>query len=160
MINKDSDKLISIFTESIVRGIQRRKFLSRGIKGAFATVAGLALGNLTGIKNAFAVSCTCDWAFGGQCLGTGDVGQNCPSGCSTCTSSDNCNGWCNWSSGFWVSCTGLGACGYGYKICKDCKCPNCSDVCTVLSNIICYGCCTEKQVEEEMKRLAAGLSVA
>ena len=159
MINKDPDKLVSNVSESIARGMQRRKFLSRSIKGVFATVAALSLGNLAGIKNAFALTCTCDWAFEGQCTGTGGSQQNCPSGCTTCTKTDSCSNWCNWTNGFWVSCSGFGPCKAGFEICRDCKCPNCSYVCTVLSGILCYGCCTAKQVEDEMRRLAGGLAV-
>lgn len=158
MESKDFDRFVNTLSESVVRKMQRRKILIAGIKGVFAATAGIALANFEGIKNAFAVTCTCAWAFGGQCYGTGSEEQNCPSGCTTCTLQDYCNGWCNYQSGYWTSCSGLGQCGHGYRICKDCKCPNCSNVCTILSNILCYGCCTAQQVEAEMRRLAAGLA--
>lgn len=151
MGDKVSDKQISIWAESIARLMQRRKFLAQGLKGVGAAAAAIAIGSFAGVRHAFAQTCTCDWAFSGQCTGSGPYEDDCPSGCTICTSSDNCSGWCNWSSGAWVSCNGFGSCGNGYRMCIDCKCPNCSDVCTVLTGIICGNCCTKQQLEESLR---------
>jgi hypothetical protein len=160
------DRQISYLTESIARGISRRQVLTRTVKGVIATAAGTALGIFVNMKEAFAVTCTCDW-YGGSgnagcpnhpsCPGNG----GCPSGCSPCTSYNGqltCNNGtyaCGYSNGTWVSCTGLGYCGNGSRICTDCKCPDCSYVCTCLSACFCCNCCTPQDVEKEMQRLKA-----
>jgi hypothetical protein len=150
------DEKISVRAESIARLMERRKFISTAAKGVVAVAAAVALGSFTGIKKAFADSCTCDWALGNHCFGE-RVEFTCPSGCSTCTSINgqpSCNGWCNWASGYWVSCSGLGVCGHGWRLCLDCECNNdCGNLCTLLTGIFCNGCCTSMQVEEEMRRL-------
>lgn len=157
---EDFDKQVSIWSESAVRAVNRRRFLHKAAKGAFATVAGLTLGTFVNIKDAFAITCTCDWACGVQCYGTGLYHASCPSGCVPCIPSDNCYNCppgqqlCPYSDGSWVSCTGLGL-GGGYKICRDCRCTSCSSACTILSDCICCSCYTPQQVEAEMRRLAA-----
>ena len=157
------DKHISVLTESLARALSRRKVIEAGVKGVFATIAAGALGQLVDIKQAFAgCTCECDdcWTQGNPC---NDFGHNCPtgaqggcpSGCSICTSSDYCGGFCGYPSGYWVSCSGLCACHGGYRLCTDCKCPNCSVTCTCLSGIFCCNCCTRQDVEAEMRRVAA-----
>lgn len=161
---EEFDKQVSILSESLARSLSRRRMLANSVKGAVATVAGVALGTLVNVHDAFAVTCTCNWYEGRvNCPGTSGCnppgGGVCPSNCSPCTSIDVCrdkNGYyCPYSNGSWTSCTGLGTCGNGHKICMDCKCPNCSYVCTCLSNCICCNCCNPKDVEAEMRRLAA-----
>lgn len=147
-----TDEKVSVWSESAARWIGRRKFVSTTVKGVFGIVGGVAIGNFTAIKKAFATTCTCNFARGNECSGS-LVEYHCPSGCSTCTSSDYCGGYCDYSNGQWVSCSGLGQCGYGYRVCIDCKCPGCSNLCTLLSGIICSGCCSPRQVEEEMRQL-------
>jgi hypothetical protein len=161
------DRHLSNFTESVARSISRRQIMTRTVKGVIVTVAGTALGTLVNMKAAFAVSCTCDW-YGGSGNANcpshpGCGGAGCPSGCTPCTGDHskgiyNCNNGyysCGWISGSWVSCTGLGICGNGSRICTDCKCPDCSYVCTCLSQCTCCNCCTPQDVEQEMKRLKA-----
>lgn len=163
---EDFDRQVSIFSESVARSISRRKVLTTSIKGVVVTIAGATIGTFVDLKDVFAAGCTCNWYDGSGnancpkhpgCNPTGAAG--CPSGCSTCTSSDYCldskGYYCNYSSGSWISCTGQGTCGNGHKICIDCKCPNCSYVCTCLSNCICCNCCSAQDVEMEMRRLAA-----
>lgn len=159
------DNQINIFAEAVARNLSRRCFLSSAVKATVAATAALTLGIFSEVKSAFAIDwstcnpqCNCNWAGGsgnancpqrGGCPNTG-----CPSGCSVCTSSSGCGTICNYSDGAWCACNGLGRCGNGYKLCLDCKCNGCSYICTCRSGIICGNCCTHKDVEEEMRRLA------
>jgi len=159
------DEHISELSELIARTVNRRQLLARTVKGVFATAAGLTLAQFTNLKSAFAITCTCMWAGGSgnaNCPHTsgcpGGINPPCPSGCVTCTTSSGCGSVCNYPGGSWVSCSGFGPCGMGYKVCTDCKChSSCSypNVCTCLSPIICYNCCTRKAVEDEMRRIGA-----
>ncbi len=160
----DLDRQTSLGSEAFARAISRRGFVQKGVKGAFATIAGLSIGSLINVKSAFAVTCTCHWACGRQCssIGTGTYSQYCPSGCSTCVPSSGCYNCtvgganlCPYSDGSWTSCTGLGTCQAGYRICRDCTCGSCNNACTVLSSVICGNCCSPQQVEAEMRRLRA-----
>lgn len=153
---EELDKRISTFTESVTRRISRRKALANTTKGLFATIAGIAFGELSNIKNAFASSCNCT----GHICACGGNGLTCPSNCTTCTSSDWCNGYCDHPNGYWVSCSGLGRCGNGYYVCIDCKCPGCNNTCTCLAGCFCCNCCNHADVEAEMRRVAALLSAA
>jgi hypothetical protein len=150
------DKHISNIAESMARRVNRRRVITRGIKGGFALVAGLALGQLSNLKEAFAVTCTCNWAGGSGNANCPNVGgcpaQGCPSGCSICTTSSGCGTICNYASGFWVSCTGLGSCGKGYRLCRDCNCNGCNYICTCLSATICNFCCSKKELEESLRQ--------
>ncbi len=153
------DKYLSETTESIARQMNRRRVLSRGIKGGFALVAGITLGQFSNLKSAFAAPyCSCDWAYGHvNCSGSGGYcsGTSCPSGCSVCTTSSGCGTICNYPGGRWVSCTGFGTCGRGYKLCTDCNCNACRYVCTCLSSIVCLNCCTKTELQESLQSLAA-----
>src|SRR5947207_2070983 len=130
---EDFDKQVSILTEAIARKFHRRQMVGTTVKGLFATVAAATVGQLANVGQAFAATtCTCDegWTTGHRCSYwghpcpyTSTTATQCPSGCSTCYS-PGCNGWCSYSSGHWVSCSGLGTCGKGYKLCWDCKCPD------------------------------------
>ena len=172
---EEFDKRISILSESLARSLSRRRMVTISVKGAAATLAGATLGIFTQVHDAFAITCTCNWYDGsGNANCPNHSGCNtpgygvCPPGCSPCTNVDYCYDtdsgyYCNYPNASWTSCTGLGTCGNGHKICVDCKCPNCSYVCTCLSNCICCNCCTPMDVEAEMRRLAAagitGISV-
>lgn len=157
---EDFDKNISIAAESLARKLNRRKMMTNTIKGVFATVAAATIGQFANIGQAFAVSCTCDdnWTNGSPCNNIGypcPSTTGCPSGCAVCTNND-CGGWCNYSTGSWISCTGLGTCGNGYKKCVDCKCAGtCSKKCTCLGPCICCNCCSAQDIRDEMHRLAA-----
>ena len=157
---EDLDKGVSIVSESIARVLSRRKLVRNSVKGLFATVAAATLGQFIGLSEADAsCHCTCDdcWTTGHSCnfYGHPCPPHYCPSGCTTCTSLNWCGGWCNYRSGKWVSCYGLGVCGKGYRICRDCKCPTCRVKCTCRSAIVCYYCCTSADVKTEMGRIAA-----
>lgn len=157
---EDFDKRVSVLSESLARVFNRRKVASNTVKGLFATIAAATLGQFIGVGKASAsCTCTCDdcWTTGHSCnyYGYPCPSHYCPSGCTTCTSSDWCGGWCDYSTGKWVSCSGLGVCGQGYRVCRDCKCPNCSLKCTCLSAITCYYCCTPADVKAEAERIAA-----
>ena len=157
---EDFDKQVSIFAESLARKFNRRKMVGTTVKGLFATIAGATLGQFTSMGKALASCyCTCDdcWTTGHSCnyYGHPCPPHYCPSGCTTCTSYDWCGGWCDYRSGKWVSCYGLGVCGRGYRVCRDCKCPTCRLKCTCRSAITCYYCCSAQDVKAEMQRLAA-----
>ena len=162
---EDLDQTTFILSESIARTFSRRKFVVKTVKGAFAALAGLSLGHV-GVKDAMAQACSCIWLGGasnancptkGGCPGTGA----CPSGCSNCVQSDGCiNGagvnLCPYASATWISCSGLGSCGFGHRLCRDCKCNTCSGyLCTCLGPCVCCSCCRAADVEAEMRRVAA-----
>ena len=160
------DNTISILTESAVRAISRRCLIASAVKGVVAATAALTLGIFTEAKSALAIdwttcnsSCTCHWAGGSgnaNCPQRGGCpNYGCPSGCSVCTTSSGCGSICNYSDGAWCACNHLGTCGNGYKLCVDCRCNGCSYICTCRSACYCCSCCTTKDVEEEMRRLAA-----
>ena len=157
---EEFDKRISILSESLARALNRRKIVGNTVKGLFATVAGATLGRLTSPGEASAAcACTCDdcWTNGHPCnhYGYPCPSHYCPGGCTTCTRHNWCGGWCSYSSGKWVSCSGLGVCGQGYRICRDCKCPNCRVKCSCRSAITCYSCCSAADIRNEAERIAA-----
>jgi hypothetical protein len=156
---EEFDKHVSILSESLARMLTRRKMAGTTVKGLFTTVAAATLGQLPNLGEVHAsCHCTCDdcWTTGYPCdhIGYPCPPHYCPSGCVTCYIGD-CGGWCTYTSGTWVSCSGLGKCGRGYRICRDCKCPHCSHKCSCLSAIVCENCCTAQDVRSEMARLAA-----
>lgn len=132
---EEFDKQISVWAESFARNYNRRKMVGTTVKGLFATVAAATVGQLVNAGQAFAATCTCDdgWTTGKPCGHWGfpcphntSLTDGCPSNCSVCKSTDSthgCKGWCNYTSGHWVSCTGCGTSGKGYKLCWDCHCP-------------------------------------
>lgn len=164
---EDVDQTVFTMSESVARTFGRRKFIIKTIKGVFATAAGLSLGQFIDIKDALAITCTCTWLGGASnanCPSKGGCNNGlCPSGCSNCVTSDHCfkNGidQCPYGTATWVSCSGLGTCGNGYRICRDCKCNTCSGyTCTCLSACNCCSCCRPEDVEAEMRRMAAQYS--
>lgn len=185
---EELDQNISILMESTARVLKRRRFLGGMMKGVVAATAGLALGTFENIRSAFATTCPPKGCSGCQtscdcCYIGGDTNANCPKysnactfsgcpmNCSACTSTDSCGGLCIYSNGSWCACNCLGKCGNGWKICTDCKCScsnNCNGkcngvsyyLCTCMSGIICSNCCNPKDVEAEMRRIAAVLSAA
>ena len=158
---EDFDKNVSILAESLARKLNRRKMVSTTVKGVFTAIAAATIGQVINVRQAFAATCTCDsnWTTGSPCDNIGypcpHPGPGCPSNCKACGNND-CGGWCKYSTNGWVSCSGLGNCGNGYRMCVDCKCAGtCSKKCTCLSDCICCGCCTPDDVRTEMQRLAA-----
>lgn len=166
------DKRVSILAESAARRLSRRRVVLGMMKGVFAAVAATTLGAFVNIGRAFAIdfsncqtcnkNCTCHWipnSGNANCPSKGGCPPTgCPSGCSPCTGSDSCGGWCIYSDGAWCACNCLGVCGNGYRVCIDCKCSSCSGyLCTCLSQVICPNCCRTEDIEEEMRRVAASL---
>jgi hypothetical protein len=154
---EDLDRTVNILSESAARTLTRRRVLRTAVKGLVAATAGLALTLGPDLREAFAQTCTCNWIGGSSNADCPKVGycsdDSCPSGCSLCTSGGGC---CEYPSGSWVSCTGLGRCGAGYRLCIDCKCSTCSGyLCTCLTDFYCCNCCTPSEVEAEMQRIAA-----
>jgi hypothetical protein len=143
------DKRISVLGEELARRLNRRQVLEHGVKGLAAAVGAMTIGSLSGIKEAFAITCNCNWIQGKHCTNCPPANPYCGSGCSICTSTDWCSGWCIYSGGQWISCTGFGPCGNGYKVCTDCKCNSCSNMCTCLSAILCNGCCSPAEVQAD-----------
>lgn len=155
---EEFDKRVSVWSESFARMLNRRKMAGMAVKGIFASVAAATLGQIVGVGEAQAsCHCTCDdcWTTGHHCdhIGHPCPPHNCPTNCVICHSGD-CGGWCNYKTGKWVSCSGLGTCGKGYRICTDCKCLHCNHKCTCRSAIICANCCTAADVKNEMEQLA------
>ena len=158
---EDFDKDISVIMESLARMLSRRKMIGNLVRGLTVAITATTVGQITNVGQAFAhaldCTCTCDdcWTNGQPCQYC-PASANCPSGCTVCTSSDWCGGWCDYSNGRWVSynCNKLGNCQVGYKMCTDCKCPDCNHKCTCLSACICCSCCTPADVKAEMQRLA------
>ena len=160
------DKNVSVIAESTARKVSRRKALSTTVKGMFAAVSALAVGQFMGRGDAeAAVNCGCGWIGGSinaNCPGANKSPQGgcpaygCPVGCVTCTTVDGCGG-CVYGSGYWVACSNLGTCGLGYKVCRDCKCGATCGVynCTCLSDVYCKRCCKQSDVEAEMIRIDA-----
>ncbi len=152
------DSRIGIFAESIARKLNRRKLVANGVKGLFGTVAGVALGQLVNIQQAFASGCdTCNWAYGHHCSGCPGY-AGCPSGYAVCTSSSGCGTICNYPNGQWTVCTIPCSCSTGFRVCTDCRTNGCGYICTCLSGRICCSqpcCSTPEGVHAEMQRLAA-----
>lgn len=75
----DLDRQLGQVVESAARVLDRRKFLSRTIKGIFAAVAGITVGEFINIQSA-AAACnpTCNWVNGNHCSGCPFYG-GCPS---------------------------------------------------------------------------------
>ena len=152
----DLDRQLSLLAESVARRLNRRRFFVSAAKGVVATVAALTLGQVTGIKRAFANLGCCDGTdcgttYGFACPNT--IYPGCPSECTICTSADRCLRGCPHPSGYWT-CNGLGTCQNGWTYCTDCKCPRCDQTCTCASLCHCCNCCTPQDVAAEMKRLA------
>lgn len=157
------DTRVGSIAERINRRMTRRNALRTAVLGGAAGIASLALGQ----SPALAVTCDCGPTYrcghyGYPCPNTG-----CPSGYSLCKNSStaycscdqghyNRQGYCcEYSSGQWVACSGLGH-GYGYELCYDCLGPgHCADWCTCLSTCICCQCLTPQDVRQEHKRLQA-----
>lgn len=154
----DLDRQLGQVVESAARVLDRRKFLSRTIKGIFAAVAGITVGEFINIQSA-AAACnpTCNWVNGNHCSGCPFYG-GCPSTYNVCTQSSGCGGnLCPYPNGQWTvsGCDHVGKCFMGFYLCTDCMIGDCTGLCTCLSGCICCSCCTPADVEAEMRRLTA-----
>jgi hypothetical protein len=110
--------------ENLSNYISRRTFLEVAVKGVFASLVSLALGNLQ-VRPAFASHVLCCDESGNLCPGCPIpcFGGICPSGYVKCTTASGC-GYCYYASGSWT-------CGGGNVICYDCwSNSNCGSACT------------------------------
>ena len=147
---KKLDDRIGRGTEKAGRILNRRTALRTVVLTGAATAGAVALG----VRPAFA-SITCPDACGPSPLcshGCPDVG--CPAGHTLCKHPPyDCGGYCVWSTGTWVHCTGYGKCGQGFKLCQDCKPNNSCNICICISGVICRDCCTPRDVRAEQHRI-------
>lgn len=154
-----ADARIGDATERAMRRMNRRDVVRTAVLGGAASIAAVAVGE----RPSFAASCDCGPTK--RCAGCPATG--CPSGYSLClgSSTSNCfnsQGFrCEWPSGEWVACSGLGRFGHGIEICYDCKgSSGCKGWCTCLSQCICCNCTTAADVVGEQRRLKAALAGA
>ncbi len=149
------DRQVSLVAESVARAFSRRRFLGTGVKGVFALVAGIALGEFIDVKGAMAAYC--DPAHGVYCTGCPappNLG-GCPSNLQVCKHNSGCSV-CPHPYGSWTN--PCGVCGQGIATCTDCwDGSNCSGACTCYSGCFCTGCCTPQQVAAEARRLGLTL---
>lgn len=146
------DNGIAALAERASRRMTRRQAVKTIVTGGAAAIATLTLGQ----RPAFATTCMCGPTV--RCSGCPPV-YGCPSGYTLCkgSSTNKCFNYqhyrCEYPTGYWTACTGLGK-GGGYKTCFDCiKGGDCSHWCTCLSECICCGCNTPEDVKVEQRRL-------
>lgn len=160
-----TDRKLNLVTEDVVRAVSRRELVFKGLRGLAAAAAGVSVGSLVGVKDAFgrtACTCSCSYPGCGQCGCEGKTcpTNGCPSSCKICRSSDCASG-CPYADGNWICCNGCGVCGFGYYVCYDCRCPTCSTCsgcshkCGCKSGCLCSGCCSAAEVAAEMQKRAA-----
>lgn len=141
------DSSVGKLVETVHRRISRRNALRTAVIGGVGTFASLAVGQ----SPAGAISCDCGPSP--RCS-SGQGGDGCPSGKSLCKK-PTCS--CEWTSGYWVACTGFGLCKNGYELCYDCHSSGSCTICTVLSGIYCSGCCSATDLREEQHRIQESL---
>ncbi len=124
--------------EALSNGISRHRFLDATVKGIVATLSAAALGNI-GLQLVSADTCGFPYGQGGsnwgackccnggapQCSDNGGCPAQhgylgCPSGYSMCTTSNSCNGYCVWGSGYWC-CPCTSNLGWSVSYCVDCR---------------------------------------
>lgn len=147
------DTRVSQLTERAVRRMSRRKALRTVFVGGAAGIAAISVGETP----AFADECSHNCGPTPRCSRCRPA--ECPHGYILCKGSPtgdcfNKEGYrCEWPSGMWIACTGLGH-GYGYKICKDCIFRHrCHDWCTCLTECLCCDCKTAADFKHEQYRL-------
>lgn len=157
---------IKLGIEQFARVIDRRSFLRRTFRVAFAGALGAALGSLD-VARLYAnnqnckacdfppvgpggVSCT---SLGYTCPGAG----GCPSGCKVCKASGTCPSNCGYPSGMWWV-FGCGPGGMGAVQCYDCQCPSsstgCNGLCGCRSNCICCSCTTPQELARVVRQMS------
>jgi len=146
------DARVSQMTERASRRMSRRNILRTVFVSGAASIAAISIGETP----ARASDCAGNCGPTPRCRNCRPT--ECPHGyilCKGSPSSDcfNKEGYrCEWPSGMWIACTGLGH-GYGYKICKDCILPHrCPDWCTCLTECLCCNCKTAADFKEEQRR--------
>ena len=141
----------------VARALSRRRFLDRSLRGITAGAVGLmTTGTLfQGAARAGGDECPCSSPRGVACENCppGRKRKKCPTGYARCRSVDGiptCPG-CVYEQAWWVSCTGQGEGGLGYRICIDCYIEgDCESTCGCRSAIICGHCTTPADVKAEM----------
>jgi hypothetical protein len=150
------DERMTNASMSVARQLDRRQLLKRALGGSAIVAAGLAIGSLSGTRDAFAsTSCQCGNWIGGEpgsprCANCPT--DACPSGYHVCKRGSGCStSLCDWASGSWVACDGFGTCGNGFRVCYDCR-PNsntCS-ICTCMSACKLCNACSAEEVRDAM----------
>lgn len=143
-LGKRFDKQVSNATDFTARRITRRESLKRLVRGSAVVAAGVAVGSLSSIKPAMAVTCSCSPPHGRYCSGCPYNG--CPSGGSICY--DFYPG-----TGSWVACSGFGRCHQGFYLCYDCNTRSGHCYCGCKTGLLCGQCCSPADVKAEMGRL-------
>jgi hypothetical protein len=150
------DARISQMTERATRRMSRRNVLRTAFVGGAASIAAISIGETP----ALALDSQCAANCGPTRRCTAECHRHgCPNGYMRCKGSftSNCfnnQGYrCEWPTGQWIACTGLGH-GNGYKICKDCIGPGgCPDWCTCLTTCLCCHCTTAADFKKEQQRV-------
>jgi hypothetical protein len=152
-LGESFDARVGSMAERTARRMTRRNALRTAVVGGAAGIAAVTIGQMPASAN----SCTSNCGPTPRCSGC--PADGCPSGYSLCKGSTTSNCFneqryrCEWPSGQWVACTGLGH-GYGYEICKDCKGPGgCTEWCTCLTNCICCQCLAPADFKAEQLRM-------
>jgi len=153
-LGESFDTRIASAAEQVTRRITRRNALRTALVGGAIGISELAIGQ----SPAWADACTANCGPTRRCSGCPSAG--CPSGYSLCRGSStstcfNSQGYrCEWPSGEWVACSGLGSFGHGIKICYDCIHGSaCASWCTCLSACICCNCVSAADIKAEQQRL-------
>jgi hypothetical protein len=152
-----TDRKLSELSEDMARKLSRRQALLKGVKGAAAAVAVLAVGGTVGVRDALAATSSCGCSYPGcghcSCRGKSCPSSGCPSGCYICKSTTCPNTACIYTSGSWIdSNCPCGRCGFGYFRCYDCRCTSCSKLCGCRSICLCSGCCSPEELEHQFER--------
>lgn len=142
------DAQIGQAAEWVTRKIDRRTVLRAGMLSGVATIGALALGQ----RPARATNCGPVCGPSPRCS-EGCPSLGCPAGHTLCKKPPSTCRDCTYSSGSWVRCTGLGACGNGYTLCQDCVPTGSCSVCTCESGVRCGNCCSPADVQAEQQRL-------
>jgi len=145
------DNRVGEIAERVLRRVSRRDALRNALIGGATGVAALAVGE----RPALADSCVCGPTK--RCEGCPHYG--CPKGhwlCKGSYTSDcfNRQGYrCEWPTGTWIACSGLGN-GHGYRVCHDCIGKGgCNYWCTCLGDCVCCHCKTAADVKAEQLRI-------
>lgn len=151
------DEQIGRGTEWITRRIDRRTALRTVMLTGAAAVGAMAVGEMPASA---AITCPQNCGPSPMCKFGTCPSLGCPSGYSLCKNPPtSCSGYCEYSTGSWVHCTGYGTCGNGYTLCQDCKPTNSCSICICLSGIQCGSCCKPADVRADQikiqKQLAA-----
>jgi hypothetical protein len=148
------DGAVGSLAERTARGLTRRQAVRTMVIGGASGIGALSIG----VEPAWADACTNNCGPTKRCSGC--PGNGCPGGYSLCKGCSTCNCFnsqhyrCEWPSGSWMACSGLGRCRGGYEICYDCiGSGGCHNWCTCLSECLCCNCCTPDEVKAEQQAI-------